>query len=306
MSPILFYVESPFQLLQVYEAISFYEIDNYHIMVRTNNSDRNNSQIKSVVQLLGLSFTKYYKCNTRFNCFLLSLKLCWFSNLSQIIFIGDENSKVFRLVKRFVSHAKLVLLDDGVASINRGDTFNQVKKFSVFPGGGSTTCNDFKALSKFMISQRLAEVNPINLIVGSKLVEVDICSQRTYNYTLEKMVEMCDKNFPIIYVAHRDEEESNLGFIKEAYNLNVIKSEFPIELIANEINVRVHSVFTTISTALFSMQKVYPEAKFFIFRINSQDLKERKAAVEKLYDYMESMKNDNVAMVKLKASGELV
>lgn len=299
MKQALFYIESPFQLLQVYEAIKYFGIHDYCLMIRVNDSTRNNEQVKNLVKLLKLNKPNYYKCHSNIRCLFLSLKL-WVSSLRvKRVFIGDENSKVFRVVQKLLSLKKTVLLDDGVASINRAANHEEYKQFSIFSQGENVIQNEFSALAEFVKGDEASDLDTVNLIIGSKLVDVNICSQKTYFEALKMMLGMCDTEVSTAYIAHRDESEQYLEQIKNNFDIKVIKPELPIELIAKELNIRVNTVFTTISTALFSMERVYPDAKFKIFRIADDNLIERKEAVENLYNFIENQNIDTATVVKL-------
>jgi hypothetical protein len=57
----LFYVESPFQLIQSVEAIHAFAIEKSKV-IRENSSDNNNKQMREIVRVLKLNECTFIKC----------------------------------------------------------------------------------------------------------------------------------------------------------------------------------------------------------------------------------------------------
>ena len=125
----LFYVESPFQLLQVYEALKVFNINKYKLIIRGNSNEINNNQILSTANELDLNVTRYIKVINKIS--LIKIFYFIFYNIfsSEKVFFGDENSIVSKLLVPFIGTNKIVFLDDGVASLNSKSKYY---KFSIF------------------------------------------------------------------------------------------------------------------------------------------------------------------------------
>ena len=121
------YVESPFQMLQVNDYLKAFNVENYYLIARLNGLDENNRQIKAVAALMELRVDSYFLINNKLKLTLLALFMFSVSFFSKSVVLGDDNSGLFRIIRRFISINKLVFLDDGVATLksNLPATYNR-------------------------------------------------------------------------------------------------------------------------------------------------------------------------------------
>ena len=102
---------------------------------------------------------------------MMMLKLIFLSIRSKKIFIGDENSRVYKIIKYFL-FSSVIYMDDGVATINSKN--NNVPRFSIFNTKNIYLKNDFSQLSKFLNKKLIDSEKKIALVVGTKAIEEHI------------------------------------------------------------------------------------------------------------------------------------
>ncbi len=284
-SPV-FYIESPFQLLQVYEVIRLKKMNQCQILIKLNDNSLNNNQMKALVVFFNLDNVTYYSFSsalaTVFHIYAIATKCLFASSL----YVGDHNSPVFWLLKPIFSKHRTVLMDDGVGTVIDGRQLGYTR-FSIFDGiNDHTVVNNFDALSKKMA---VNQHKKIDIILGGKLVEAGISTSKDYLDMIESILLFIKRRSSrdIIYVAHRGEEISNLRLIEKKLNLEVIRPNYPVELIAEELKVEPRLVGTVLSTAVFSMSKIYNRSKFFILKPKEGSIKQRKKYIDSLFYYID-------------------
>ena len=201
-------IESPFQLLQGIELETENEKNIY--LIRLNNNERNNNQMREMLNLFNISnvifIHSYYK-------FLLAFYIpvvLIFATLSKRFHVGDENSVFFRVIKRYVTKDRFFLLDDGVATLSPGAS-RDYKRITIFEGVPGIRN---KLGSARLLIEQVDKSITIDVIVGGKLVEEGICSFDTYESILAQMItDLQGGNNKIVYVPHRGE---NLEKIKRS------------------------------------------------------------------------------------------
>ncbi len=283
----VFYVDSPFQLLQFYEYKTLFDVQNYHLIVRLNGSVENDRQLTELIKLFEIDSVSTFDMSNRFKvCVGLALLFFPFLNASHV-FIGDANSIVFKAYRYVVPTAKVVLFDDGVATLFDEHENSIYTRFSLFSSKIKNGIkNDFISLREFL---NVDAKKDVNIVVGGKLVEEGICSKEAYFGLLEKMLDnlRCSGGDEVVYIAHRGEASENLKEIGERFSITIKRLNYPIELVGAELDINPVTISTVVSTAVFSMSKIYEGTKVFLFRPDESDLMERKAVIVKLFEYFE-------------------
>lgn len=288
----LFYVESPFQLIQCVEAIHEFDIKKSKIIIRENSSVNNNEQVRAVVKALKLNQCTFMKCHLKsFRGVFLVLRLIFEGYFYRRIFIGDENSRIFSLAVKFINVNKLVLMDDGVATLNSNKNWLSFKRFSMFPFGVNTTLNKFPYLTTYIERQNTYQ----HIIIGMDLISAGICTATDYFEFITNVA----GTFPseadsVLYIPHRNEEQNDLDGLNKILNIQVQKTQLPIELVGLELFLQPITISTFFSSAIFSMEKIYHNCEFFIYRIPECKIHKRRNSIDKIYNYIESTSNFNV------------
>ena len=129
-----------------------------------------------------------------------------------------------------------------------------------------------------------------NVIVGAKVVEVGICEGAVYKEVLRKIIDdMRSNGMPIYYVSHRGEAEENLAVIERELSVKVIRNELPIELIKAECKLEPVNVASIISTALYTMPKLYDKCNFILYPLPMDKIKKNKEGIRLLYKDLGSL-----------------
>lgn len=271
-------MESPFQLIQALEVASCAE--KYLLIIRLNDLERNNIQLKKMVSLFSLKNVIYLNARYKSALLFYAVPFLLMTMVAKKCFVGDENSIIFRLLKRLILNKKVWLLDDGVATLNSKED-SSYRRLTIF----KTVEGDYNNLSE---CRDLIQSRPLfreaNIIVGSKLVEEGICTKEVYYSILEAMAKDIGlQNSEIIYVPHRGEAESNLVQIADKFNFELVRNSLPIELIAIEFDVHPVRVVSVLSTALYSMSLIYDNAEFRVYPLSYDSIDSRREGIESLY-----------------------
>jgi len=289
----LFFIESPLQLLNAYEAKNYFNIQKYDFYIRLSNEETNDSQILNLILILKIEHVKIIKINALNKGFKDYIKLIFFKFFFKFfkkkvdkIFIGNYHSGFLSLILKSFSRDKIILLDDGSKSINIQSDFTDKKNYNLF------TMYDLKKFKNQIIYQneyvtlqsRLKNLvfnqNQV-LFLGLKISEINIVTEEYYLQQIKAIVKYYNKE--IVYVAHRGELEIKLNKIRRIKNLKVIQLDYPIEFFGLYNNIIPAVVSSFYSTALLTMKNIYNiEADSFMFDFDKSDY---KVAIQKTYDY---------------------
>lgn len=278
------YVDSPFQLLQCYE-LSKLGYNFSKIYVRLNGKESNDNQLINLINLLDIKKTKIIKVVNLHQKLLHYSLFIFVSLFNGTAVVGDANSVLFKILKRVFNREKFILLDDGVATINNTSINECFKRFTIFPEYvKNKICNDFKN-AKILVSNEKA-LSKKHVIVGAKFVDEGICDRETYITALRAIIKNINAN-EYVYIPHRGESEIELEAIKNALPVSILKLNLPIELISLEAKIYPLSISHTLSTAVFSMRKIY-DAPIYTYRVPNNKLIQRKEPIENLYNIIDS------------------
>jgi|GEM_PF-2757678 len=296
-SSCLFYIESPFQLMQAYELINASKICKYRLIVRRFNSTSNNDkQLKKTAKLLNININTYFSCRIKPLCIVISLYLLIQQRSFDNIYIGDENSIVFKLIKNIINPKKIVLLDDGVSTLTAPLSNDIYRRFTMFESkSNGLKLNDFTNIRERILAKNIRQKR--HVVIGNNFVELGICSRKTYYKALKAMILSQPSNSKFVYISHRGEFEENLKDINKEFNFDLIRMSLPIELLQIELEIQPLTIHTILSTALFSMQLIYNNIECFSYKVHNSEIFARKRAVLELYKIIESERNSKIINV---------
>ena len=261
----LFYIESPFQLIQAYEIIKENHPRHYKILIRSNSSRKNNDQLKKIKEIFKLKESVFLKSANIFKFTLVFIFLIEAFKANKIFF-GDSNSYVYKITKKIISQ-KVILLDDGSSTMI--DKNQNHKRFSMFKNNENKQINSFRNLKEFIKTKEGIKKSH-SVIVGQNVVELGITSKDKYLKFLDQACKA--SNYEKVYIPHRYELDSNLKIYKQSLNLKIIELELPIELIEYELDIELKEVFSLYSTALFSLKNVYEHVMLYSFNLRKENL----------------------------------
>ncbi|UTJ07339.1 alpha-2,8-polysialyltransferase family protein [Arcobacter roscoffensis] len=297
----LFIVESPLQLLSAYEAINYFGIKKYKILIRLSNSKENDNQILKLLKCLKVKDMSYvFSLNAKNKTLLDYLKITFFKMLFfylnkrvKKLFLGNFESGFMKILMKNINKKKIILLDDGAKSIVIQSKFNNMNNFDFFTffdldplEGQQIYSNSFSMLKNKIKNKEKAN---FVLFLGTKLSELDIVSEEYYIRCIKEIAIYYIKT-KIIYIPHREENKNKLKLLeKNISNLKIKKIDYPVELFGLNESFIPQVVASFYSTALFTMNKIYCcNSNAFKFDYEKSIYKE---SIDKVYhDYANKIK----------------
>ncbi|MBA5248787.1 MAG: hypothetical protein FE834_04540 [Gammaproteobacteria bacterium] len=268
----IFFIESPFQLINASEAIHFFQIKNYKIIIRLSEVVNSDKQIFNLIDILNIDKEKIelikIKAHNKNIGDYVAIAVNLIKCLPYIgvdkIFIGNLESGFLSLVIKIFSRKKILLLDDGALTIeiqNNPNKFNQNNFYNLF------TMYDFLAFKNQKIYKNNFEsirqnINNLKinkssvLFLGSPFSEDGYMSKKCYYEQINKISSKYS-NKTMIYVPHRRETDEDTREIKGIKNIVVHKLDYPVELIGLHENEIPYKVISFYSTALLTMKNIY-------------------------------------------------
>ncbi|MEE9350244.1 MAG: hypothetical protein V3U80_09375 [Flavobacteriaceae bacterium] len=135
----------------------------------------------------------------------------------------------------------------------------------------------------------LKPTDDLVFIIGTPLVEVKIISKAYYHKLLQKIVTHFSSK-KIVYVPHRWEDKNNVSHLKSLFNFevrfnkNIIEMDFLIESILPK------HIAGTISTALFTLKKLYPKATIYNAAVDLDEVNPlNKEAVKAIKEHQKDL-----------------
>ncbi|MBC3229581.1 hypothetical protein [Serratia fonticola] len=243
----IYYVESPGQIVNAAESIYARRRD-YKIIIRYNNSNYNDSQIKSVIDFYIkntclLDASVIYSFTTEFGFFKI-ISSVFLNVKSPQIFIGCHKSKYTKLLKAL--RVNLTLMDDGIATlvhlkeVGKDNLISRIlNRNYIFPlytflsvsDGRSMTYNDFSLMKSLFEKRKTTDV----VFFGAKYVEIGLIEKNNYLTLLTSVLDFF-KGDHVTYIPHREESDENLKeYSMLGYSIKRLSNPSEIALVKNEI-----------------------------------------------------------------------
>ncbi len=136
--------------------------------------------------------------------------------------------------------------------------------------------------------KKIKVINNTVYIIGSSMPDENIISKEYYFELLSRIQKkFSSKN--IYYIPHRWEKEQKILAIKKQFGFTIKPNKSIIEidfLMQNQIP---EIVAGTISTALFTIKKLYPETKVYSTSLDIEKVLDKKTAIESILTYQKNM-----------------
>ncbi len=289
-------IETPFQLLNAFEAINEFPAKNNTLFVRFSGSTGNDAQLKSTLDIIKLPKNvevKTFTINATNRSIYDVLKIVFFwvriifiNRIEGFVFVGDYRSRFLQLVIHISS--KTILLDDGLSTIHIQDSFTKnrfLNWFTIFDltpfHGQKIFKNRFKFLNAF-VENRNSSKKKVLLFIGSKLSEENIISEDE-NVELVTKIAQKYSNQQITYIAHRTESNKKLHRIETIKNIEIIKLNYPLELLPLFGDFSPFLILSFFSTALITLEKIF-KVETVAYRFDYSKSKNH-LNIQKAYDY---------------------
>ncbi len=297
----LFIVESSFQLLGALEAIESFNLQEYLLAIRYSR-ESNNKQMDLILKLFKIpqKNIKYISITyplTIKSSYSLVAFVFWLQknkNRYTNIFLGDYNSGILtKLRKALLEKKEIFYLDDGVATLNIQKQFTDDHAYNLFTMYTLNAYNNQKVIQhdfaylKKQLALHILEQGSFILLLGNKFYEEGLVSKEYFFRSLDQLLgHYPDKN--IRYVAHRDEGLDKLDYLREHYGFEVVQYSYPIELYGFYEKKMPEEIVSFLSTALLTMKVIYDDVKVKAYKIDIDELLDRKEGFETVYKIYES------------------
>lgn len=311
----LFVVESPLQALVALELNLKLKGQRNGIVYRVGSTDRykNNDQIEKVINHGNWDFIKRVSFNSHFSlvnhCKIKStmnyLKCKRLREVKQL-FIGEFRSQWMHLVKAAINPSRLILMDDGAATVVVKREF--IDKGVFYPSTLWQSNSFFKGFLKRIIYGRLIDSENLNLPVclassffkSESLYPVDFSevrkafkneSDKSYKgavlyfgskYSEEKIISReyeinfissvnnfyKERSKQLIYCSHRDDSKEKIALISQGLGIEVITPDMPSEVFFINAFESVTEVSAAYSSVLNNVSVLFPNVYLRAFKLN--------------------------------------
>jgi len=278
-----------------------------------NRNDINTEQMQKAAQLSQWDDTVIYRQNSKKSSLLQQINLI--KKLAETpydyLFSGDFGTINQILIANL--HAQhIYLIDDGTRTIAVHDILSKKSKISfskkmkllrykLFGLKESIeqtinffTCYNIQPIydesivqNNYQFVQNRYLSNALHgseiYLLGQNLTEVECMSDAVYITYLKKIIAHYDRY--IIYIPHRSEIISD--DLKQLFNdkFKLRKNEGPIELVLLMQKVYPLHIVSFISSALFTLNKIYPETKIDAILIDEEDLVSCQSIIKSCYTF---------------------
>jgi len=289
----LYFVESPFQVINALEAASYFKDTDGVVIIRRSSESENNVQMDRLLEkwkwrsVLNIPYHQNY--------FITGLKALWMAKQMarmkcafERAFQGIFGSGCQNLVVGNTSFRELYHLDDGAYTFEVQENFLQYKNpypqpesalknlflkslglkttitkpvnlftcFRINPGPNQKIIrHNFEFLKSLFPTPREHTDEKI-LFIGGNWVEFDYLKKDFYfNYLLGVRRMFGDKK--IVYIAHRREDERNLESYARIPGFSIVKYKHPLEYEFLAQGIRPSRIVGPYSTVFFTLTQIF-------------------------------------------------
>ncbi|MCS3555840.1 MULTISPECIES: hypothetical protein [unclassified Sphingobacterium] len=133
--------------------------------------------------------------------------------------------------------------------------------------------HSFDALKLFLNSNNIVEDQSKIYFIGTNLVNAMVVKDlSTYLFLLEEIFEQKCKEGQIVYIPHRFENLFDLKILFDKYSIEILRIDSIVELFFVKNKIVPKEILSFYSTALFSLNKIFPETNITFQWIDSQFL----------------------------------
>ncbi len=312
----IFIVRSPLQVINAIEAKEHFKLDNTLLVLMFNPNDINTKQMKEAAQLSQWDETLIYEKSSEKSSLLSQIKLIKRLAKEQydFLFSGDFGT-INQILIANLRAEHIYLIDDGTRTITVHDMLSKKKKLSfskrvkllryrLFGLKESIkqtinffTCYGIKPIGDESIVQneyRFVQTKYLSnavhdskiYLLGQNLTEVKCMDDATYISYIKKIIAYYKEE--IIYIPHRSEIISD--DLKSLFNENfkLQENQGPIELVLLMQKVYPSRIVSFISSALFTLNKIYPETKIDAVWIHEEDLVSYRDVIKNCYTFFDN------------------
>lgn len=310
----LYIVRSPLQIINCLEAIEYFNLENNILVLIYNNTDNTNSQMEKIASMY--SWKEVIRVNQEKK---KSKMLDYVKLIKQLkkkaynyVFFSNYGS-VQRIILSNLNMQNLYFVDDGVETLNRYQEIfvkdginkfrlklarfwlfrlktsikNKINFFTYFdlePFDGSEVIkNDLDNFQNKYLKDMEHDNNIY--ILGQPLVKSGLLKTEHYFEYIDLLVNKYNQK--IVYIPHRTEVISDRLKSYENENFEIRDINMPVELYFLENGIYPNHIISFLTTAFFTLKKLYHDTKLSYIYIPRNRILERHEDVENVYRSIE-------------------
>ena len=309
-------------------------------------SEKNNQQMQCIIDKYLAVFDGIYFLKMRKKNGGIFESIRYINDIKKIItavgwvkniYMPDPRVEVFQILVSNVHYEKLVVTDDGMATVNIVVDYLQKRKLF-----SSYYKNMFKGVALCWLGLRVRE--PKNIIfrsifdlrkvlgkelkaltwektvlngelsagkstdstkcyfIGQKLSSVGILDCDRYIFYIKDFIRrFISQNQTLVYFAHRGDAPEVLEALANIDNVRVVFLEVPVELAFVQEAHLPEKISSFYSTALFTLSAMFPQVAFYSIKLVAQDLAKltvaQRQAIQRCYDVL--VQTDRVTSIEV-------
>jgi hypothetical protein len=273
----LYIVESPLQLLCAYEAIQQFNKDRYLLLIRFTGRGQNDLHLLNCAKFLNLDFESFTLRPDHFKLDFIKNILLWISLATKSfnhVFFGSIYSNALKLIRKLLKYNELFYLDDGAATL-RAQTEIRLKKigkvnwFTFFKldlvANQIAQEHSFKKVREY----KKFDSNKYRYFIGQPIDVIIGFSAEDYMLCVQSVAKKCTDLEPLLYIAHRVENDDFLQKIAATPCVQVLRLDKPIEMhFIVDTKYAPLEIYSCYSTALVTLKTFFPEALVYSIQGN--------------------------------------
>jgi len=321
----IFIVRSPLQIINAIEAREHFKLQNTVLVMMLDKAEcLNADQMRDALKISAWDEVISYQPQQKASS--LSEQVQLIKRLKKdeydYMFSGDFGT-VNKIMMANLNAKEIFLIDDGTATIvihqklfekqsaplRKKAKLLRYRLFGLKSRIKNTinffTCYDLKSIKdeqivensyQYMQKKYLKELEQDNktYVLGQNLTQVKFMDDKTYVSYVKKIISHYSGE--IIYIPHRTEiiSESLRGLFNERFKLQM--TEGPIELVFLKDAIYPSRVISFVSSALFTLNKIFSKAEVNAIKIDENDLKLGQENIKICYTFFD---NTSVKVVTL-------
>src|SRR5690554_1849107 len=264
------FVETPLQFLCAYEGLMEKGREDSIVYLRLSGRGNNDEQLVNVAKALDVDYEEvFFKAGFS----VLNLRILFFMIRFCFVrydyfFIRSYFSKFLRVIGFLVRAENVFYLDDGMATLmaqkemERTGVVGNIFTFFDLPAieGQTIERNNFSWLRKRFSYNRMEGL----YFLGQPLVDYGYVTLESY---CQCIMEAIKRSAPdrLFYIPHRHESDDVVSYIEGFLGVTVLRLTEPVELYLLKKKVAPRTIFSFSSTALITVNKIFPESKSVSF-----------------------------------------
>jgi len=312
----LFIVRSPLQIINALEAIEYFKLENNILIIIYNNIDNTNIQMDKLISLYQWKEIIYVNEKKKRSKYFEYISFVYKLKKKRYNYLFFSNlGSIHKLILANVKREHTYYIDDGVETLIRykniflpnklnQHSFRQLRfliaglkifieepihfftYFNLKSFRESKIINNSlehfqkKYLSEFIEDDKV-------YILGQPLVSVGLLKEEDYFFYLEAIIKLTDKK--IVYIPHRTEIISKRLQNFEDESFEILNIGMPIELYFLEQKIYPQHIISFITTAFFTLMKLYPKTHMQYVYIPSSKILRNRQDIENTYESIKEL-----------------